>query len=97
MSTLAKAHELAAHISQGSKASYKFKISGAKCELAVVEFTAEEQISSPFEVDVMVSTQDEVILEDLLDKEGLLSIAIGTSKRYFHGVVKECTCIGDDG
>lgn len=97
MSTLAEAHAMAVRISQGSTASYLFEISGAECELSVVSFNVEEQISSPFEIDVTVATQDEVILEDLLDKEGLLTIICGTSKRHFHGIVRECTCLGDNG
>ena len=87
MSTLAKAHAVAAQISQGAKASYLFNISGSNCNLSVVSFNAEEQISSPFEVNVTVATQDEVILEDLLDLEGVLTISLGLSKRYFHGVI----------
>ena len=97
MSTLAEAHARAALTSQASKASYLFETSGVKCDLSVVSFNVEEQISSPFEIDVTLATQDEVVLEDLLDKEGLLTIVYGASKRFFHGVVKECTCLGDHG
>jgi type VI secretion system secreted protein VgrG len=97
MSTLPEAHATAALISQGSTASYLFTISGAECELSVVSFDVEEQISSPFEIDLTVATQDEVVLEDLLDKKGLLTVICGSSKRYFHGVVRECTCLGDNG
>jgi type VI secretion system secreted protein VgrG len=97
MSTLPEAHATAALISQGSTASYLFTISGAECEFSVVSFDVEEQISSPFEMDLTVATQDEVVLEDLLDKKGLLTVICGSSKRYFHGVVRECTCLGDNG
>lgn len=97
MSTLAEAHAKAALISQGSQASYLFKLSGTKCDLSVVSFSVEEQISSPFEIDITVATLDEVVLEDLLDKEGLLTIDYGTSRRCFHGIVRACTCIGDNG
>lgn len=97
MSTLAEAHAIATLISQGSKASYLFKISKTECALSVVSFNVEEQISSSFEIDITVATQDEVVLEGLLDKEGLLTINYGVSKRYFHGIVRECTCIGDNG
>lgn len=97
MSTLSEAHARAAQISQGAIASYQFKITGVDCELSVVSFTLTEQISSPFEADITVATQDEVVLDDLLDMKGVLTITLGTSKRYVHGVVMECTSIGDNG
>ena len=97
MSTLAEAHAMAARISQGATASYLFEIYGSECDLSVVSFNVEEQVSSPYEINVTVATQDEVVLEELLDKEGLLTIDYGLSRRHFHGIVKECTCLGDHG
>ena len=97
MSTLAEAHAKAALISQGARASYLFEINGSECRLLVVSFSVEEQVSCPFEMDVTVATQDEVVLEDLLDKDGVLTIEYGDSRRHFHGIVKECACLGDHG
>ncbi len=97
MSTLAEAHAIAALISQTSKTNYLFNVKKSNCEFSVVKFTVDERISHPYEIDIILATQDEVVLEDLLDQECLLTIDNGITKRYFHGIVKECTCIGDDG
>jgi type VI secretion system secreted protein VgrG len=96
MSILADTYTTAIQMAQGSKASYLFIVYGTNCELSAISFNVQEHISSPFEIDVTVATQNEVILADFLDKAGLLTIVDGTSKRYFHGIVKECTSLGDN-
>lgn len=97
MSTKVKEHIIAPRLSKNVKVSYLFEITDATCKLSVVSFSVEEQISSPFEVDITVATQDEVVLDDLLEKQGLLTVSVGASKRYFHGIVRECTSIEDSG
>ena len=97
MTIPAEARAKALPISPEPHASYLFKINGTEYDLSVVSFNVQEQISSPFEIDITVATQDEVVLEHLLDRSGLLTIRYGLSERYFHGVVKECTCFGDNG
>jgi type VI secretion system secreted protein VgrG len=95
MSTLAES-QAAVHIVPGSQASYLFTISAVHCKFAVVSFHVQERLSSPFEMDITLATQDEVILGELLDKAGLLTIDFGVSRRHFHGIVRECTCLGDN-
>ena len=99
MTTLSEAHANAARISQAAKinANYLFEVKNSELDLLVVKFTVDERISHPYEIEIILATQDEVVLEELLDQECLLTINKGASKRLFHGVVRECTCIGDDG
>jgi len=97
MPIMAELHARTAHMSQGPKGSFLFGIFGVSCDLSVVSFNIEEQISSPYEMDITLATQDEVVMEDFLDKKGLLTIIYGASKRYFHGIVREGTCLGDNG
>jgi len=97
MPTQVEAHARAVLMSYEPKASFLFGLSGVTCELSVVSFNVEEQISNPYEIDITLATQHEVLLEDFLDKKGLLTIVCGATRRYFHGIVRECICLGDNG
>ena len=65
-----------------SEAQFLFSI--ADKELGVVDFTAREEISSPYEVDLTVASKDEINFDDVIGKEALLTIIGYEASRYFH-------------
>ncbi len=62
-----------------------FKI--AETAIPVVEFTAHERISFPYEVDLILASEDEISFDDVIGKEALLVIAGLAEDRYIHGIV----------
>jgi len=77
------------------EAQFLFKI--ADKELGVVDFTAREEISSPYEVDLTVASTDEINFDDAIGKEALLTIVGDEANRYFHGIINEFTQSGAAG
>jgi len=77
------------------EAQFLFKI--ADEELGVVDFTAREEISSPYEVDLTVASKDEINFDDVIGKEALLTIVGDEASRYFHGIINEFTQSGGAG
>ena len=62
-----------------SKAQFLFHI--AEIELGVVDFTAREEISSPYEVDLTVASKDEIDFDDVIGKPAFLTI-LGDDSGY---------------
>ncbi len=69
------------------EAQFLFEVSGIK--LRVVEFTIRERISSPYEVELNLASEDEVSFDDVIGKEGLLTILGEEADRYAHGIVNQ--------
>ncbi|WP_298438899.1 type VI secretion system tip protein TssI/VgrG [Geobacter sp.] len=84
-------------LSSGSTASFQFDILATKYSLSVVGFTADERISHPYDIHLTLATKGKVELDEVIDKEAVLSIDHGGGTRYFHGVVREFTFLGTDG
>jgi type VI secretion system secreted protein VgrG len=66
-------------------------------EFRVVQFRAHEAISSPFEVDLSLASEDEIEFDAVIGKEGLLTILGEEEDRYVHGLLKEFTQTGSRG
>ncbi len=84
-------------LSSGSTSSFQFDIPAAKCFLSVVGFTVDERISHPYDIHLTLATRNDVKLDEVIDKEAVLSIDHEGGTRYFHGVVQEFTSLGTDG
>jgi type VI secretion system secreted protein VgrG len=80
----------------GSRAAnephFLFKISETK--LRVMDFTAREEISAPYEVDLSLASTDEIKFDDVIGKEALLTIVRDEADRYFNGIINEFTQSG---
>jgi type VI secretion system secreted protein VgrG len=74
---------------------FLFKIGDKK--LGVVDFTAREEISTPFEVDLTLATEEDIDFDDVIGKEALLTILGEEIDRYFHGLVNQFTQTGSSG
>ena len=82
--------------------SFYFDISGTSFSFCVVSFEAIEAVSAPFQVNVMLSCEDEVAFEEVAGKEAVLTIrsydsAFTGDDRYFHGNVIKFKDIGENG
>ncbi len=71
----------------GQEAKFLFEISGTKAETAVVDFTAKERISSPFEVNVSLASEEEIEFDNVVGKEAVLTILGEEADRYLHGII----------
>jgi type VI secretion system secreted protein VgrG len=66
-------------------------------EFRVVQFSAREALSSPFEVDLILASEDEIEFDAVIGKEGLLTILGEEEDRCIHGLLKEFTQTGSRG
>ncbi len=76
-------------------AQYIFNISGK--ELLVVKFSVNERISSPYEIDLTLISEDQIDFNEVLGKEALLVILGEEENRYFHGIILEFIQTGSRG
>ncbi|BBA71575.1 type VI secretion system tip protein TssI/VgrG [Geobacter sulfurreducens] len=84
-------------LSQGSTSSFQFDIPATRYLLSVAGFTVDERISHPYDIHLTLATQNNVALDEVIDKEAVLSVDHQGGTRYFHGVVRELTSLGTDG
>ncbi len=63
----------------------------------VVDFSAREALSEPYEVMLTLAGKDEIPLDDMIQKEALLTIYGSESERYFHGMVNSFRMAGSSG
>jgi len=82
-------------VTESSEAQFLFEISGT--ELRVVDFTAHERISSPFEVNLNLASKEEINFDDVIGKESLLTILGDEEDRYFHGIICQFMQTGSKG
>ena len=82
-------------VQKASEAQFLFEIDGK--EMGVVDFTVKEEISSPYEVDLTLASEDEVSFDDVIGKEGLLTILGDEKDRHFHGIANQFMQTGSSG
>ncbi len=68
-------------------ARFSFQIPGIPARFSVVEFNATESISLPFQLDVKMTSKEDIPLGDGLDRPALLTVSKSRSSRYFHGII----------
>jgi type VI secretion system secreted protein VgrG len=71
----------------GHEARFLFEILGTSYETRVVDFTFNERISSPFELNVSLASEDEIKFDDVVGKETLLTLLGEDTDRYCHGII----------
>lgn len=86
-----------AWVDPGSEAKFLFQIIGTKLETRVVEFTARERISFPFELKVSLASEEEINFDDVVAKEALLTILGEEANRYIHGIINQFRRTGSKG
>ena len=86
-----------AWVDPGSEAKFLFQIIGTKLETRVVEFTARERISFPFELKVSLASEEEINFNDVVAKEALLTILGEEANRYIHGIINQFRRTGSKG
>ena len=79
------------------EAKFWFKISGVKAETLVVDFTASERVSSPYEVNLSLACEDEISFDDVVAKEAVLTLAAENADRHFHGIINKFVRTGSSG
>jgi type VI secretion system secreted protein VgrG len=84
-------------VDPGSEAKFLFQISGTQWETRVVEFTAQERISSPFELKVSLACEEEINFDEAVGKEALLTILGEAEERYLHGIINHFRRAGSKG
>ncbi|MBC2694632.1 MAG: type VI secretion system tip protein VgrG [Desulfobacteraceae bacterium] len=80
---------------KASAAQFLFEVSGT--EFKVVDFAANESISSFYEVDLSLASEDEISFDDVVGKEALLTILGEEEDRYFHGIIGKFIQTGSNG
>ncbi len=85
----------------GNEASFVFQIAGRN--FRVVEFSLMEKISTPFELELTLASEDEIDFSAVIGNEALFSVLAQEAPRHVHGLVnrfektgtvKEATGIG---
>lgn len=71
----------------GNKTKFTFKIQGSSSKTGVLDMCVDEAMSTPFRADLSIVSEDEIPLESVLEKEGLLTVDGAHSDRYIHGVI----------
>ncbi|MDI6755540.1 MAG: type VI secretion system tip protein TssI/VgrG [Thermodesulfobacteriota bacterium] len=86
-----------ARVDPGSEAKFLFQIAGTKLDTRVVEFTARERVSFPFELKVSLASEEEINFEEVVGKEALLTILGEEADRYLHGIISQFRRAGSRG
>jgi uncharacterized protein involved in type VI secretion and phage assembly len=68
-------------------ARFSFQIPGVPARFSVVEFSATESISLPFQVELLMTSKEDIPFEEVLNRPALLTVSKARSYRYFHGVI----------
>ena len=84
-------------VDPGSEAKILFQITGTKLETRVVEFTARERISFPFELKVSLASEEEINFDEVVAQEALLTILGEEANRYIHGIINQFRRTGSKG
>ena len=75
----------------------RFLFEVSKQRFKVVDFSAREALSEPYEVMLTLASKDEIPIDDMIQKEALLTIYGSESERYFHGMVNSFRMAGSSG
>ncbi len=78
---------------------FEFKIIDPECKFRVMEFSAHEWISTPYEVNLSLAEKNGVAFSDAIGKEALLEIydKQGKKIRFFHGILSQFVKTGKKG
>ncbi|PIX22824.1 MAG: type VI secretion system tip protein VgrG [Deltaproteobacteria bacterium CG_4_8_14_3_um_filter_45_9] len=81
----------------GNEPKFLFKVMGTTYEISVVDFTLNERISFPFELNASLACEDEIKFDDVVGKEALLTILSDEEDRYCHGIINKFKQTGSKG
>lgn len=81
----------------GNEPRFLFEVFGTSYQISVVDFTLIERISSPFELNVDLASEDEIKFDDVVGKEALLTILGDDNDRYCHGIISKFMYTGSSG
>lgn len=85
-------------VQRGDTARFTFDLKGGPGgDIRVLGFTARESISSLYEVDLSLASEDDIAFDDAVAKEACLTIANDEGDRHFHGVVVRFERKGEKG
>lgn len=73
----------------GHEARFLFEVIGTSYETRVLNFTLYESLSSPFELNLSLVSEDEIKFEDVVGKEALLTLLGEENDRYCHGIINK--------
>jgi len=79
----------------GNEPWFLFEVSGT--ELHVADFQARERISTPFEVDLTLASEDEIQFDDVIGQPALMTVRSDDNDRYFNGIVNKFVQTGMTG
>jgi type VI secretion system secreted protein VgrG len=81
-----------------STAKFTFEIIGSGLNTAVVSFGAQEEMSTPYLVNLfLASNKTEIEFKKVLGKDALLTIVASGEPRYFHGIIAKFKRAGQQG
>jgi type VI secretion system secreted protein VgrG len=66
---------------------FSFQIPGVPTRFSVTEFSVTESISLPFQLDVKMTSKEDIPFEEVMNRPALLTVSKGRSYRYFHGII----------
>jgi type VI secretion system secreted protein VgrG len=73
----------------GHEARFLFEVIGTSYETRVLNFTLYESLSSPFELNISLVSEDEIKFEEVVGKEALLTLLGEENDRYCHGIINK--------
>jgi type VI secretion system secreted protein VgrG len=75
----------------------RFLFQVADTDLLVVDFTAGECVSAPYEIRLTLASEDDVSFETVISKPASLTVQSGDSDRYFQGIIDKFVQTGTIG
>ena len=76
---------------------FSFKILGGSFKTLVVEVTLSENVSAPYQADLVLASEDAIQLDGVVGKAGLLTIVGAAGDRLTHGVINRFAQTGKRG
>lgn len=76
---------------------FRFNITGTEYKIAVESFLAEEKISEPFLITLNLVSEDEIHFNEVIKKNGLLTVTGKDQDRYFQGIINNFILTGEVG
>ncbi len=81
----------------GNEERFSFEVSGLRQRLRVVKFLAFERMSTPFEINLTLASENEIGPDDVIGQNALLIISWNSDERFFHGIVNVFSQTGEIG
>ncbi len=66
---------------------FSFQIPGIPARFSVFEFSVTESISLPFQLDVRMTSKEDIPLKEVMNRPAVLTVSKARSYRYFHGII----------